>query len=51
VGAAVEQQETTEQADETLEGAYEMARTRLQSPEAEIDRDAGAALPAARSAT
>jgi len=32
VGAAVEQQEATEQADEVLEGAYELARTRLQSP-------------------
>jgi len=32
VGAAVERQEATEQADEMLEGAYEMARTRLQSP-------------------
>ena len=31
-GAALEQQEESEQADETLEGAYEMARTRLQSP-------------------
>jgi len=32
VGAAVEQQEATEQADETLGGAYELARDRLRSP-------------------
>jgi len=31
-GAAVEQQEATEQVDETLGGAYELARDRLRSP-------------------